>query len=107
MRGFRDLTCILAAAGATGNVATAQITNDYPRAALREGREGVAQFTVEISEAGRAENCVITGSTGWPDLDEATCKVIHLRARFNPANDETGRPMRSSYTGRLVWKIPK
>lgn len=83
------------------------VTNDYPTAALREGREGTASFTVDVTEQGRAENCVITQSSGWADLDEATCNVVKLRARFRPKTDQDGKPIRGTFSSKVRWKLPQ
>lgn len=81
------------------------VREGYPSRALREGREGTAWFTVDVTVDGRAENCMITQSTGSEDLDQATCANVIQRARFNPALDASGKPMRGRYSGKMAWKI--
>ena len=89
--------------GAPGNWAT---TNDYPTRALREERAGTTSFRVSVSADGRVSSCSITGSSGSPDLDEATCSNVTRRARFTPATDGEGNPTTGSYQGRIRWVIP-
>ena len=89
--------------GAPGNWAT---TNDYPTRALREERAGTTSFRVSVSADGRVSSCSITGSSGSPDLDEATCSNVTRRARFTPATDGEGNPTTGSYSGRIRWVIP-
>lgn len=79
----------------------------YPKEALRYGHEGVAEFTVTVNESGRAEDCVITKSSGWPELDEATCKEFTARVRFKPATDSSGTPIKSKYSNKWRWEIEK
>lgn len=80
---------------------------DYPRKALKEGKEGTTTFTVRISDTGQPSNCVIVQSSGSPDLDEATCKTIVKRGRFAPAKNENGQPIESEFSSAMIWKIPR
>lgn len=89
--------------GSPANWAT---TNDYPTRALREERAGTTSFRVSVSADGRVASCSVTGSSGSPDLDEATCTNVTRRARFTPATDGEGNPTTGSYSGRIRWVIP-
>ena len=89
--------------GSPGKWATA---SDYPAAALREEREGVARFRVTIGADGRVRNCEILASSGSSDLDRATCANVARRARFKPATDDTGATVSGSYTSAVKWEIP-
>ena len=82
-------------------------TEDYPSRALREEREGTTRFRVTVGPDGRVVDCQVTGSSGSPDLDEAACKNITRRARFNPATDGEGKPTTGSYSNAIRWVIPK
>jgi protein TonB len=95
--------------GATpkGNPGSWATTDDYPSRALREEREGVTRFTVQVSPEGRVTNCSVTGSSGSPDLDDAACRSITRRARFNPATDGEGQPTSGTYSNSVRWQIPK
>ncbi|RKF20545.1 energy transducer TonB [Altericroceibacterium spongiae] len=88
------------------NPGTWATPNDYPSRALREEREGVTRFRVTVGTNGRVENCTIIGSSGHPDLDEATCKNVTRRARFRPAKDGNGNETTGSYTSAVRWVIP-
>jgi periplasmic protein TonB len=90
-----------------GNPGSWATTEDYPSRALREEREGVTRFRVTVGPDGRVTDCQVTGSSGSPDLDEAACKNITRRARFNPATDGEGRPTTGSYANAVRWVIPK
>jgi protein TonB len=89
--------------GNPGNWAT---TNDYPRRALREEREGTSRFRVTVNTEGRVSDCQITGSSGHPDLDEATCQNITRRGRFKPATDGEGQPTTGTWASSVRWEIP-
>ena len=81
--------------------------NGYPTRALREHREGTVHFTAHISSTGQVTTCEITGSSGSPDLDEATCQQLKLRAHFTPATDENGEPIEGVYSQTFRWVIPQ
>jgi protein TonB len=89
--------------GNPGNWAT---TNDYPSRALREDREGTTAFRVTVGADGRVQSCTITRSSGHADLDDATCKNITRRARFNPATDGSGNEVSGTWSSQVRWQIP-
>ncbi len=90
--------------GNTGNWAN---SNDYPRRALQQEREGTSGFRVTVGPNGRVTDCSITSSSGHPDLDEATCANVTRRGRFEPALDSEGNPTSGSWSSRVRWEIPK
>ena len=90
-----------------GNPGSWATTDDYPSRALREEREGTTRFRVDVGPDGRVTSCSVTGSSGSPDLDDAACKNITRRARFNPATDGEGKPTGGSYSNSVRWVIPK
>lgn len=80
---------------------------DYPAAALREEKQGVTRFRVEVDASGLITDCVITESSGSPLLDQTTCDKLRVRARFQPALDVKGKPTVGSYANAVRWVIPK
>jgi periplasmic protein TonB len=95
------------AAGPKGDPAAWFSTDDYPPAAQREGREGSVQIAWQINEQGKVENCHTVESSGSPDLDDTACRLITRRAKYSPALDQTGKPIRSSANINFRWTIPK
>lgn len=95
------------AATPIGNPATWVTRADYPPEALREQREGVVGFRLEIGPNGRVTACEVTFSSGYAPLDEATCRLLSERAIFNPGLDAKGKPTTSSYSSRVRWVIPQ
>lgn len=79
---------------------------DYPSAAIRQEREGTSRFRLTIGVDGRVTNCVITGSSGSPDLDAATCDKVTARARFVPALGSDGMPSEGTYSSSVRWVLP-
>jgi len=95
------------AARAKGNPGTWVTTEDYPSSALREEREGVTAIAWDVTTDGKVANCRVTQSSGHSDLDEAACKFVTRRGRYNPALDQNGNPIQSSDKRRVRWQIPK
>jgi protein TonB len=89
-----------------GNPGTWATPNDYPSRALREERTGTTTFRVTVGTDGRVVDCQVTGSSGHPDLDQATCANVQRRARFKPATDTEGNPVQDTYSNRVRWVIP-
>lgn len=80
--------------------------NDYPTRDLREGNQGVTGFRLTVGIDGRAQSCSVTHSSGFAGLDEATCRNLLRRARFDPAKDGSGNPVASEYASNIRWVIP-
>lgn len=81
-------------------------TNDYRTSWIRREMVGTARFRLEIAANGRVEGCRITGSTGHPELDAATCALVSKRARFEPARGSEGQPVPGSYASSVRWVLP-
>ncbi|MBO9623429.1 MAG: energy transducer TonB [Sphingomonas sp.] len=101
-----DLTA-LPPARPQGDPATWFSTDDYPTAALRHGTQGTVAFGVEVDRSGNLTRCFIVKSSGSPVLDSATCAIMRERARFAPAIDSAGQPVRSRYLSRVRWQSPE
>ncbi len=81
-------------------------TSDYPSQDLREGNQGVVKVRLEVTAAGRASQCTVTGSSGFPRLDATTCAKLVTRARFDPATDENGERTAGTWSTSVRWAIP-
>lgn len=79
--------------------------DDYPPAAIRAEAQGRVYALWTIDRAGNATDCLIVDSTGNPDLDDATCRVM-MRAHFTPAIGKDGAPMASHQAIAIRWVIP-
>ena len=82
-------------------------TQDYPTTDLRAEHQGVVRFRLDIDARGRVGQCTIVSSSGYSGLDEATCKNVSRRARFEPATDADGQTVGGSYMGTIRWVIPR
>ncbi len=69
-------------------------------------QEGSAQFLLLINEKGSVAGCQVLKPSGVPVFDALGCQVITKRAKFTPALDAAGKPMRSSVTTpEIVWRL--
>lgn len=91
---------------ARGNEASWVTTDDYPSSALREEAQGITATRLTVGPDGRVTNCEVTGSSGNSALDQAACRNLQRRARFEPALDRDGNPTTSVYPKRVRWQLP-
>lgn len=92
---------------AIGNRSAWITTEDYPTAALRAEEEGVVAITVQVGSNGRVTGCTVTASSGSSALDGAACRLYQRRARFEPARDNAGSAIATSYSDRVRWQLPR
>lgn len=81
-------------------------TDDYPSEAVREGQQGSVGILYWIETDGRVKQCKIIESSGRDALDRQTCAIIVDSARFTPALDASGSPIRSPDFTRISWVMP-
>lgn len=80
--------------------------DDYPGVAMSLSQSGKTQYTLLIDEKGRIGGCHVVEPSGVPVLDAMGCQVLRRRARFTPALDLGGKPVRSTVTTPpVVWRI--
>lgn len=82
-------------------------TLDYPTNELRAEHQGMVRFRVDVDARGRVAQCSILSSSGYSGLDEATCKYVSRRARFEPATNADGQASAGTYMGTIRWIIPR
>ena len=92
---------------AIGNRNTWITTDDYPAAALRAEDEGSVAISVQVGSDGRVTGCTVTAPSGSSTLDSAACRLYQRRARFEPARDDAGAAIATSYTDRVRWQLPR
>jgi TonB family protein len=94
-----------AIAHARGSLAGLISPDDYPESALVHGEQGTVEFTLSINPRGRVSDCVITRSSGWASLDNATCAILQRRAKFFPARDAHGEPVADLHRNKIRWEV--
>jgi protein TonB len=58
-------------------------------------------FTVGVH--GRVTRCTVTRSSGVPELDALTCRLVQQRFVYRPATDRYGRPVSDDVEGEQEW----
>ena len=92
-----------AAVPSRGN--TGAITDDdFPEASKRAEEKGSTRVSYTVSTEGKATQCTVTQSSGFPRLDEQTCRLIERRYKFKPALRD-GKPVTETKTQTITWKI--
>ena len=76
----------------------------YPRDALAAGEQGIMRMRVIVSPEGTVEDCAIIKATDTDRLESPACKAM-LGARFEPALDAEGKPMRSYFAESIIYRI--
>jgi hypothetical protein len=79
---------------------------DYPGQAIQEDAGGTSAVMLMIDESGTLKDCMVEQTSGIAVLDAMTCAVLLERAKFRPALDSAGKPVRSVFNTRVVWRMP-
>lgn len=69
------------------------LSSDYPKRLGNAGIGGRVSVTFTVETNGRVSDCRITRSSGIPELDALTCRLMEQRFRFRPSTDRYGRPI--------------
>lgn len=77
---------------------------DYPEDAIAAEQSGTTSFTLMVDEKGAVMDCAIRQSSGIATLDAMGCQVLRERAKFVPARDLVGKPIKSIFlTPSIRW----
>jgi hypothetical protein len=80
-------------------------SSDYPREMLARRRQGAVGFRLVIGEMGQVERCSVDVDKPGA-FENAVCRAITKRARFKPALDKDGKPMRGLYANTVRFQFP-
>lgn len=78
--------------------------DDYPDASRRAEEQGVTRVSYVVDAEGKVSSCQVTQSSGSARLDDATCKIIIRRFRFNPATRD-GKPVSETKSQPVRWQL--
>ena len=78
-------------------------TEDYPTKSLAQGHNGLVRYRLDVDPAGMPIGCRVLYRTNPDEFADTTCKLLVQRARFAPALDGAGKPVKSFYTGDVRW----
>ena len=80
-------------------------SGDYPPALARQGQGALLDLRLVIAETGAVESCAIQNAIGDAAFAALTCEIIARRARFSPAVDASGSPVRSLYFNSAQFQV--
>ena len=80
---------------------------DYPRAARQAEIGGTVIVRFKVGTDGRASACKVSRSSGHPELDATTCRLIEQRFRYEPARDASGKPVADLLGWKQVWWLER
>jgi len=79
--------------------------SDIPDAILDVGFNGVVGVRYRVGTDGRVSACTVVRSSGNAMMDQATCRAIEQRFRYEPWRDAAGRPVGSTVLRDQQWDI--
>lgn len=80
--------------------------SQYPARARAAREQGPVGFRITLDGEGYATECEVTSSSGYPSLDDETCRLIMTRGEFRGITDEKGRRASGIFEGVLKWQLP-
>jgi protein TonB len=78
-------------------------SRDYPPDLREAGIGGRVKFTFTVEPNGRVGRCTVTRSSGVPELDALTCRLVQQRFVYRPSTDRYGRPIEDEVDGEHDW----
>lgn len=78
---------------------------EYPDESIEKEEEGTAHAWLLVGTEGQVERCGMTFSSGSSTLDTETCQLLTRMARFRPAQDVQGKPVRSLFHQAITWEL--
>ena len=76
---------------------------DYPRRLAKAGIGGTVGMRGTVAVNGRVTRCTVVRSSGVPELDTLTCRLIQERFVYRPATDRNGRPVPDDIEIEWTW----
>lgn len=77
--------------------------SDYPCPEEGDCGAGTVGIRFVILKSGRVARCVVTRSSGIPEMDAATCPILEKRLRYLPARDQRGRKVEQVMDVEQTW----
>ena len=77
--------------------------SDYPNMAWINGHNGIVRFRLDVGVDGMPAGCRVLYRTNPDEFADLTCALISKRARFTPALDAKGTPVKSFYINNVRW----
>lgn len=77
--------------------------SDYPVTAAKRGSIGDVRGYLFVGVDGKASDCHVLDSSGWPALDSQSCQLLVERGRYKPAADKTGKAIAAPFYFEFDW----
>ncbi|NQX93911.1 MAG: TonB family protein [Erythrobacter sp.] len=77
----------------------------YPAKATRDGESANIEIFVIVESDGSVSSCKLVKATAADSLESPACAVFTERAKFEPALDRAGNPMRSWYKTAIFYRL--
>jgi protein TonB len=100
------LAILVSATAPTVDVAKSRMQDNYPAHALQAHEQGTVGVALTVGTDGRAKECLVTRSSGYPDLDKAACEQFTNSVRYKPATDDKGNPIEGKFSTQFTYKLP-
>lgn len=84
--------------------AARKVQETYPLQPLMQGRGGVVGVAILVDDAGTPTECRITNDSGDRTLNSVACEAL-MKARYDPALDASGKPMKSYWMTRVIYRV--
>lgn len=78
--------------------------SDFPASARSAGRIRIG-VRYAVDPTGAVGECEIIDTSGYPEVDAMTCRIIVERYRFRPARDEQGVPVTKVMEEDYTWTL--
>lgn len=79
------------------------LPSDYPRRLAKAGIGGTVAMRCTVGVNGRVSRCIVIRSSGVPELDSVTPRLIEQRFVYRPATDRHGRPVPDDIEIEWTW----
>lgn len=80
------------------------VAQGYPRAALRMREQANLHLRLLVDEQGAISDCRVTDMTQTQNISTTACDDFARLARFEPALDAAGQPMKSFYATNILFR---
>jgi hypothetical protein len=82
------------------------VADDYPREMVHKGQQGLVWFRLNVDEQGIPTACEIQQKTDPPAFGDIVCRLVMKKARFHPAINAEGKPMKSYWRTSVRFTLP-
>ena len=79
--------------------------DDYPTEAIHKGAQGVIPFRLIVGTDGVPTDCHLQRPTEPAEFNDVVCRILLKRARFEPALDAGGQPIKSYWSSTFNFMI--